>query len=139
MKKILEVKIDFEPVFFSLYTDGDHIIKTQTKTDTEFYYKSNAVLFLYYTYPTHRRVYCIKNTSEGSLINLPNLNKPVEMLFKQIASRVDKTRRAVSFLKEHYKEKAFSFPPVFYRQLDVLILKKGKLDYPSLDKIAQKY
>lgn len=136
--KILKIDILHEPIFFTLYADGAASDLITEPNKTVLYYLPESIIFLYYTYPTHRRVYCIRFTN-GQIVNtLPNLSSPVVILFKQLASRVDKTKKAVSYLKEHYSNYVFSLPDLFYLRLSILLDKKGKLDYKALDMLIQR-
>lgn len=136
---ILTVTIPNEDNFFSLYADGLFMVKhfDPDSGETNIEYEKDSLVYLYYTYPTHRRVYLIRNTQGPSCIRLPNVNKPVKVLFKQFASRVDKTKRAVSYLHTHY-QKAFDECDSFFYKLDILLKRKGKLDYLALDSICLK-
>jgi hypothetical protein len=141
---LLTVAIPPPACFYSLYADGQYSAKHyyQDSGVTELVYGANAALFVYYTYPTHRRVYLIRNVSEQNntgihrLTSLPGLSKKVRVLFKQIASRVDKTKHAVSYLNTHY-EGAYRFPDIFYYRLNALLLRKGKLPYRDIAAIAK--
>ncbi|GMO55782.1 MAG: hypothetical protein Ta2C_10990 [Candidatus Endomicrobiellum trichonymphae] len=124
--------------FFSLYADGDLSEKHYDKESgiTELTYDDNAIIFLYYTYPTHRRVYCVRNCEDGEQTLLPGLSKKVNVIFKQIASRVDKTRRAAAFLREH-RGSAYKYTDEFYTRLSFLIDQKGKINYSSIEKLLE--
>jgi hypothetical protein len=127
--------------FYSIYSDGvfdkKHFDKETELTTLE--YGVNAVILLYYTYPVHRRVYLVRNVSyETNLTGLPSLSKKVKVLFKNTASRVDKTRRIFGYIREHYGS-PFAFTDDFYLRLDFLIKQKGKIKYGSVDMLVKKY
>ena len=136
----LTITIPAKDSFYSLYADGVYHSKHYEEQNgiTELQYKNESAVFLYYTYPAHRRVYLIRNTTEKGERTLPGLSKPVKVIFRQFASRVDKTKRAVSYLNAHYKN-AYGFSDIFYYELDVLLSLKGKLDYSSIDGLAKKW
>lgn len=138
MNNQLEVEVFNKPQFFSLYCEGPFFLQTFTEDSSVFHFKENAVLFLYYTFSAHRRVYCIRNETSSFMSELPNVNKKTTILFKQFASRVDKTKRAVSYLKEHYENYSFSFDNQFYYKLDILLKEKGKLNYVLLDALCKR-
>ncbi|MCD1654454.1 hypothetical protein K7J14_07015 [Treponema zuelzerae] len=96
--RILSVEILNAPHFYTLYADGHEDTMIEKPNGVELLYPPHAVLFLYYTFPAHRRVYCVRNSETGKS-SLPGLSMPVSILFKQYASRVDKTKRAVSYLR----------------------------------------
>jgi hypothetical protein len=123
--------------FYHLYADGipDRKIYIKETAQTDLYYKRGSVVVLYYTYPAHREACVIRNACNGEK-NLPGLSKPVDILFSVSASRVDKLRRAVGFLNEHYKD-AYSFADDFYARLHCLLSMKGKLNYYGLNEIAK--
>jgi hypothetical protein len=127
--------------FYSIYSDGifdkKHFDKESGITTLE--YKNNSAVLLYYTYPVHRRVYLVRNVSnETNLTGLPSLSKKVKIIFKNTASRVDKTRRAFGRIREHYGG-PFVFPDDFYLRLDFLIKQKGKIKYSLIDALTEKY
>jgi hypothetical protein len=124
--------------FYTLYSDGLHCAKTvDARTSlVSFHYPQNEAVFLYYTYPHHREAFLIRNTAGGD-ISLPSLSKKVSVLFTARASRVDKLKRAVSFLNVHTKG-ANLFSDGFYIRLWLVLEKKGKLDYQALLGIAEK-
>jgi hypothetical protein len=128
--------------FYSLYSDGifekKHFDKDTEITALE--YKENSAVLLYYTYPVHRRVYLVRNVSyeTKNLTGLPGLSKKVKIIFKNTASRVDKTRRAFAHIREHYGD-PFAFPDDYYTRLDFLIKQKGKIKYHLIDMLTEKY
>jgi hypothetical protein len=139
------VTIPDENRFYSLFSDGNHAWKSydgRLKT-TRLVYPENAVVVLYYTYPTHREACVIRNNS-GSLPRLlpgrllPGLSKKVSPLFSVHASKVDKLKRAVAFLKKHVSAGAFSFDDGFYIRLFFIISQRGKLNYPALAHMCSK-
>jgi hypothetical protein len=133
MNPVLEITIPPPDNFYNLYADGDCIRKEYNKkTDiTTLYYKEGSAVFLYYTYPTHRRVYLIRNRDSVCSKSLPGLSGKVFILFKQYASRVDKTKKAVSYLKTHTNG-AYSFPDLFYLRLDCILKKREGINYMEL-------
>lgn len=137
MNDMLTVTIEKKPQFFSLFSDGPEDTVVYSQTAALVIYPPECVLFLYYTYPTHRRVYCVRNRNTSSSVNLPGLSEKVEVLFKQYASRVDKTKKAVSFIKAHHRDRMQMLSNLFYYRLDILLLKKGKLDYQELAALVQ--
>jgi hypothetical protein len=140
MSDLLVVTIPPEGYFYSLYADGLYTQKLYEKETgmTHLYYEPGAVVFLYYTYPTHRRVYLIRDNEEnGELKNLPGVSKKVSVIFKQYASRVDKTKRAVSYLNTHYRG-AYRYSDKFYIRLSVILLERGKIDYAAIDALCKR-
>jgi hypothetical protein len=137
-KDVLEVTIQKNPQFFSLYADGQEDTIIKNHSSSILLYPPDAVIFLYYTFPTHRRVYCVRNTNKEHMCELPGLSHSIAVLFKQFASRVDKTKKAVSYLREHYPHSAFSFDDGFYLRLDILLQLKGKLDYSELEALCKR-
>jgi hypothetical protein len=132
MTSQLFITIPQEPPFFSLYAEGPFLYKVFVKelNSTRLLYRQDEVIVLYYTYPTHREACVIRNTPPAvSRTWLPGLSKKVSVLFSVNASRVDKLRRAVGFLKTHA---SLSLPDAFYFRLYFIILQRGKLNYPAL-------
>jgi hypothetical protein len=138
MANDLIVTIPKDASFYTLYADGLHSAKTaDAKTSlVSFHYPRNEAVFLYYTYPRHREAFLIRNTDKGD-VSLPSLSKKVSVLFTARASRVDKLKRAVSFLNVHTKGANLFSDGIFIR-LWLILEKKGKLDYPALTGIAEK-
>lgn len=134
----LGIKIYDKPEYFSLYCDGLDAVQNREKDSSIFLYPNNAIIFLFYTYPSHRRVYCVKNCNSSLMYELPNVNRKTTILFKQFASKVDKTKKAVSFIKEHYPKYVYKYSDVFYYKLDIIIKEKGKLDYYVLDALCKR-
>lgn len=136
MKNHLEVTIPDKNAFYTLFADGELSWKTydNMKKCTLLYYPPNAVVILYYTYPTIRKACVIRNIdSEGIL--LPGLSKKVSQLFSVQASRVDKLKRAAGFLNKNHQG-AFSYDDGFYIRLVYLLEQGGKLNYAALGQLA---
>jgi hypothetical protein len=135
----LEVIIPDHNSFYSLFADGLHSWKTydRAKRATIITYPRNAVLFLYYTYPTHREACAVRNTppESGGLL-LPGLSKTVSPLFSVRASKVDKLKRAVAFLNKH-SGGAYDRDDGFYIRLFFLLQQRGKINYIALEKLAE--
>jgi hypothetical protein len=133
MKDELTVTILDQNPFYSLYSDGKHSWKSYDNKEksTHLVYAKDSLIILYYTYPTHREACVIRNTVSG-VQRLPGLSKNVSVLFSVHASRVDKLRRAVSFLR-----KPLSFDDGFYTRLYFILLSRGKLNYPALRSLAE--
>jgi hypothetical protein len=126
--------------FYSLYADGVYRSKKYDKESGVTYlaYEEGSALFLYYTYPTHRRVYLVRNNEEdGETKSLPGLSKRIAVIFKQYASRVNKTKQAVSYLNKHY-ESAYGYSDRFYTRLSVLLQQKGGIDYAAIDALCKR-
>jgi hypothetical protein len=136
--EMLYVTIQKNPRFYTLYADGREDTITDSQAAHLLLYPAGSIVFLYYTFPTHRRVYCIHNTESPRMSELPGLSKPITILFQQYASRVDKTKKAVSYLRAHYPSHVFLFEASFYYRLAILLEKKGKLDYCLLDLLVQR-
>lgn len=134
----LQITIPHAPIFFTLYADGKEDTIVNTDTGSVLYYPDNAIILLYYTFPTHRRLYCVRNTECSIMSDLPSVSLPVSILFKQFASRVDKTKKAISYLREHYHEHAYNLPNGFYSRLGLMLSQKGKLNYLLLDDLVKR-
>ncbi|GMO42604.1 MAG: hypothetical protein Ta2F_18490 [Termitinemataceae bacterium] len=142
----LTISIPPENNIFSLYADGQFIHKEYEKETQTTYltYAVDSAIFLYFTFPKHRRVYLIRNIApvkNSVLTSLNCLSQPVKIIFKQFASRVDKTRRAAAFLNEHYKS-AYKYSDIFYYRLDRILLRRGKINYMAIAELVkqdQKY
>jgi len=137
MKNHLEIIIPDYNSFYSLYADGLHSWKTynQQKKHTYIYYAPGSVVVLYYTYITFREACVIRFIQEDDSVMLPGLSKKVSVLFRARASRVDKLRRAVGWLKNH-SSGAFSHTDGFYIRLSYLLEQRGKLNYTALSRLA---
>jgi hypothetical protein len=133
----LVVIIPDEPNFYSLYADGVFSRKAYVKDTGEsfFAYPPGSVVFLYYTYPTHRAASAIRH-APGSAA-LPGLSKKVSLLFTVHASKVDKLKRAVGFLNKNAGG-AYQFSDGFYLRLYWVLEAKRKLCYPALRNLAER-
>jgi hypothetical protein len=133
----LVVVIPDESNFYSLYADGIFSRKAYVKDTGESYfaYPPGSVVFLYYTYPTHRAASAIRHAPGGAA--LPGLSRKVNLLFTVHASKVDKLKRAVSFLNKNAGG-ACRFGDGFYVRLYWILESKGKLCYPALRHLAER-
>lgn len=137
MQKLV-VTIPDENAFYSLYSDGLLVRKTYVRESrsTLIEYDSDAVVVLYYTYPTHREACLVRNTFfQGDGTSLPGLSRKVSLIFSVEASRVDKLKRAIAFLSENF-DNAFSRNDAFYIRLLFLLRARGKLNYLALRELA---
>jgi hypothetical protein len=132
---MLTVTIPDKNNFYSLYADGLFFRKVYVREaeQTRVIFGRDAVLVLYYTYPTHREA-CVVRNSPGSL-RLPGLSKGVSLLCSVHASGVDKLRRAVGFLNVNCGG-AYAFDDGFYIRLGFILSQRGKINYPALCKLA---
>jgi hypothetical protein len=139
MDNTLVVAVPPEGNFYSLYADGLYCMKKYDKESgtTYLHYEGGTAVFLYYTYPNHRRVYLIRNEESGDVKSLPGLSKKVTVIFRQYASRVNKTKRAVSYLNAHY-ENAYGYSDKFYTRLSALLQRKGEIDYAAIDALCKR-
>ena len=130
----LEIAIPDHNAFYSLYADGNHSWKAYDcqKKATVLLYPPGAAVVLYYTYPTHREACVIRNDDAQGAIMLPGLAKKVSRIFRAQASRVDKLRHAVGYLREHSLHGAFGHDDGFYIRLGFLLEQRGKINYPAL-------
>jgi len=138
VKYHLEITIPDHNSFYTLYSEGIHAWKTynRQKKHSLIYYQPGAAVILYYTYPTYREACVIRNSDEGNGIMLPGLSKKVTRLFKVNASRVDKLKRAASWLNSH-SSNAYSHDDNFYIRLVYLLEQRGKINYAALGKLAE--
>jgi len=138
MTNHLEITIPDHNSFYSVYSEGKHTWKTydRRKNNTLIYYPPEAVVILYYTYPTYREGCVIRNINEKASVNLPCLSKNVKILFTVKASRVDKLRRAAGWLEKH-SYGFFSHDDGFYIRLVYLLEQRGKINYTALNKLAE--
>jgi hypothetical protein len=136
LPELLVVTIPDKNNFYSLYADGSFIRKKYIREagHTLIFFDRDAIVFLYYTYPTHREVCVIRNTPSGSLL-FPGLSKRVSLLCSVQASKVDKFRRAVAFLNANAGD-AYSRNDGFYIRLGFILAQKGKINYPALCKLT---
>jgi len=132
--KQLEVAIPDHNSFYTLYAEGKHCFKAydHQKKVTLLHYPPGAAVVLYYTYPTHREACVIRNNDAEDGVMLPGLAKKVSPVFRVQASRVDKLKRAVSYLNEHSGAGAYGHDDGFYIRLGYLIEQRGKINYPAL-------
>ena len=140
MAKHLEVTIPDRNAFYSIYADGLLRRKTYIRElkSTVIEYGHNAVIVLYYTYPTHREACLVRNAAASSSpVLLPGVSQKVSLLFSVQASRVDKLKRAIGFLHSNYHN-AFSHDDGFYIRLHFILRQRGKLNYTALRELVVK-
>jgi hypothetical protein len=126
--------------FYRLCVDGGSTQKELDKSGsiTKLFFSRGEAVFLYYTYPTHRRVYLIRNDLSAGIYPLPGLSKKVSVLFTQYASKVDKVKKTVAYLNA-CKGGAYRFSNLFYYRLDVILKKKGPVNYLELDALCEAF
>jgi hypothetical protein len=136
--KHLEIAIPDFNAYYTLYAEGSLSWKTydRQKKNSLLYYPSGAVVFLFYTYPTHRTACVIRNAENQNGIFLPGLSKKVLQLFSVTASRVDKLKRAMNWLNKH-SPGAFVHDDGFYTRLVYILEQRGKINYAALSKLAE--
>lgn len=140
MTTILDITIPDPELstFYSLYAYGQPSRKLYLKESvtTLLSYPEDSVIFLFYTYPTHREACAIRNVQAGTVtVSLPGLSKKVSLLFSVHASRVDKLRRAITFLDK--QGLAYSQDDGFYIRLFFVLSQKGSLNYAALTKLTK--
>jgi hypothetical protein len=130
----LVVTIPDRAAFYSLYAEGNHCRKIYLPEsgETLLAYPRGAAVILYYTYPAHRAASVIRN--DPGQAALPGLSKKVRVLFTVHASGVDKLKRAAAFLHKHAPDE--NRTDDFYTRLYFALLRRGKLNYPSLRRLA---
>jgi hypothetical protein len=139
MNTHLEITIPDHNSFYTLYSDGILAWKTYDRENKKslMYYPPGAVVFLYYTYPTRREACVIRYSVKDKGILLPGLSKKVTLLFDVAASRVDKLKRAASWLNKH-SSGAYFHDDGFYIRLYYILLQRGKINYPALNNLLEK-
>lgn len=133
---LLDIIIPDKNSFFSLYSYGEHLRKVYVKEKciTIITYEENSIVYLFYTYPTHREA-CIIRNSPGPGTLLPNLSKKISLLFSVQASKVDKLHRAFNYLNK--RGLAYSLPDSFYLRLFYILSQKGKINYAALRELLE--
>jgi len=133
----LVIVIPDESNFYSLYADGVFSRKAYVKDTgaSYFAYSPGAIIFLYYTYPTHRAASAVRYVPGEA--SLPGLSKKVNLLFTVHASKVDKLKHAVGYLNKNAKG-AYRFNDDFYTRLYFVLEQRGKLNYLALRNLAER-
>ena len=134
----LVIIIPDESSFYSLYADGVHSRKLYVKETKETYlsYPEGSVIFLYYTYPNHRAVSCVRNVPGEAA--LPGLSRKTAVIFTAHASKVDKLKRAIGYLNAHTGG-AYKYGDDFYLRLYFVLQQRGKLNYLALRNLAERF
>ena len=132
----LVITIPDKSSFYSLYADGCFTRKTYLQETglSLFAYKPGSLVFLFYTYPTHRAASVVRYMPGNAA--LPGLSKKVQVLFTVHASRVDKLKRSIGFLNKNAGG-AYHYDDDFYIRLYFILLQRGKLNYCSLRKLGE--
>jgi hypothetical protein len=135
---VLEITIPDRNAFCTLYADGVFLTKTVDRASRAavLSYGENAVVFLYYTYPSYREACAVRNTPFGKTAAFPGLSKKVLPLFSVRGSGVDRLKRAAGFLNRH-SGGAFSWGDGFYIRLWFLLSQRGRLNYAALWNLAE--
>ena len=138
MQNLLHVLIpQREHSFYTLYVYGSYGGKRAVPGGSDFDFISESLLVLYYTYPAHRRAYIVRFADDGKT-ELPGLSHPVKKIVCVYASKVDKLKKALSYIGEHYFP-PLTLPDLFYVRLERLLLRKGKIDYPAIKTLCEQY
>lgn len=138
MKKLLHVLIpQREHSFYTLYVFGSYGGKREVSGGTDFDFIPGSLLVLYYTYSAHRRAYIVRFTDDGN-IELPGLSCPVKKIICVYASKVDKLKKSLSYIGEHYFSPLLQ-QDLFYIRLERLLLRKGKIDYTAIANLCEQY
>ena len=129
---IIKIIVPNSNNFYHLYSYGYGGVEKVLDQEQgfEFTYPINAIIILYYTYPQHRRAYLVRFTEDGQT-SLPGVSLPVKTLIKVHASKVDKLKKAISFIKDHYGN-TFTYDDQFYERLELIIKQPGKINYESI-------
>lgn len=130
---LLHIHIPEKNTFYSLYADGVYSEKKVAFDGTAFTYFPEELVFLYYTYPAHRRAFAVRyNNSAKDTVLLPGLSERVSVLIRCHASKVDKLKKSISFLTAHFTQSPFSLPDEFYVRLHFIIQQQGNVDYEKI-------
>ncbi len=116
--------------FYTLYAFGNYGSKRPVQGGTDFDFIQGSLIFLYYTYPAHRRAYAVRFTDTNGK-PLPGLSLPVKVLLHAYASKVDKLKKAVSYISEHFGS-PFLLPDIFYLRLELILNQRGKINYEAI-------
>jgi len=133
----LAITIPDRSSFHSLYADGLFSRKAYLKDsgETLLAYPPDSVVFLFYTYPTHRAASCVRNAPGSAAF--PGLSKKVSLIFSVHASRVDKLKRSIGYLNKNTGG-AYRYEDDFYMRLYFILQQRGKLNYLALRGLAKR-
>lgn len=125
---------------FTLYADGYLIKKFFIKHETQhsFIFDDNYVLFLFYTYPHHRRAYVVTVDKIGLLpkTRLPGVKSSVTILYKARGKKIDMLKNALYLLRNlPYKE----FPVLFYQKLSMMIETNVKMPRFMINELLESF
>lgn len=112
---------------FTLYADGALLQSLFIEENKHaLFFDNKYVLFLFYTYPHHRRVYMVSVDKTNILpkTNLPCVNRAVSILYKARGKKIDMLKNALFLLR---KLPYWTFPILFYQKLVCIIETNKKL------------
>jgi hypothetical protein len=121
---------------FSLYVEG---IYDNISDDNIMALNPEYIFFAYYTYPNLRRVYVARLAQENEQITLlPNIEGKLFIISKFDASKLNKFKKAVSFMRTKMDiVRIYQSSIKFFARLEILLNMKGSLDYLQLYRIIQ--
>lgn len=132
---IIKIVVPEDNNFYHLFSFGYGGVEKVLDKGFEFSYPTGSVILLYYTYPHHRRAYVVRYTGSDGVM-LPGVSAPVKVLVRVHASKVDKLKKSVSYIKEHFGN-VFSYKDTFYERLDCVIMQKGAINYEAVDMLCR--
>jgi len=118
---------------FSLFVEG---VYEKQENEIDFYLSEGYKAVLYYTYPKYRKAFLVRPSLPGEASQyLPNVEGGLIVLGEFQRSKVDKIKKALSFLRT--KEdviKTLKRNDLFFRKLGFVLQAKGRLDYVLLER-----
>lgn len=121
----MEITIHIPPKhksYFTIFVKGNITYKV-TLPPRGTLIKLEGIAIVYYKYSSHRRAYIIYGKSCKYIKNiyLPNIKKPIGLIYYAHGRKIDLLRQAVFNLEKMSENKVYKLPPIFWQKVACLI------------------
>jgi len=126
--------------FYTLYAEGN---TQKISQDAEYFsvdFPDDSVIFLYYTFQFHRRVYitCSPNKNAGNIHYFGDADVPLSVLGQLRGRTFDQFKQAANFLNIYTKGRFYNYPLQFFYQL-LCLLRSKKNSNDNMQLLASLY
>ena len=108
---------------FNLYAKG-FIINKITFPEQGTFISFDGVVILFYSYPRHRRAYIVRPAEElkyHQVVKLPNVKKPVGVLYEARGRRIDILRKVYYHLEKIIGTDVYLYNTLFWQKIGCLL------------------
>jgi len=135
---MITVSIPSRKKGLSLFAHGGAAHVETLEDATVFTFDDKSAVILFYSFPSVRRAYIIYGSDGGCKRRLPLVSPTVPVLYTATGRRIDILKRMLFLLDDLTYGAYFTFAPVFYRELGMLLDQK-KMHKRTLIMLLEKY